>query len=182
MENHMSRDVMLNRLSKIEYTEIWPDDDWEDIGYTELQIWLNGNGYGYFRHDEQANCYKLNRITDQKWSIIRKKLSNNNLSIDDVKETALAKLYIIEEYNPDDQIDLNDILRELLMLPETLGEYFYCAEFSGDYHFYNTENEIYERIKRNDCDIKWDDLNDDELAEWIKRLESIEMGIGFIGE
>ncbi len=180
MEKHLSRDEMISRLSKIDYTEIWPDDDWKDIGYTELQIWINGNGYGYFGHDDQANCYKLTRIPDQKWSIIRKKLSNNSLCIDDVKDTSLTKFYIIEEYDPNDQNDLNEVLRELLMLPETLGEFFYCAEFFGEYHFFNTENEIYESIKRDDCDIKWTDLNDDILAEWIKRLESIEMGIGFI--
>lgn len=178
----MTRDEMLRRLSKIDYTEIWPDDDWKDIGYTELQIWLNGNRYGYFAHDEQSNCYKLAKIPDQKWRTIREKLLNKQLTIDDVQGTSLTTLYIIKEYDPNDQYDLNEELKELLKLPKSLGEFFYCAEFLGDYQFYNSEEEIYESIKRDDCHTKWIELNDDELAEWIKRLESIDMGIGFICE
>ena len=140
----MTRDEMLKRLSKIDYTEIWPDDDWNDIGYTELQIWLNENGYGYFRHDEQYNCYKLAGIPDPEWGMIREKISEKKLLIDDVQGTSLTNLYIIKEYDPDDQYDLNVELKELLNLPKSLGEFFYCAEMSGDYYFYNTEEEIYE--------------------------------------
>lgn len=177
--DRMTRAEMLNRLSKIEYTEIWPHDDWKDIGYTELQIWVNGNGYGYFCHDEQSICYKLDRIPDQKWEIIQKKIAENKLTIDDVQGTSLTNLYIIKEYDPDVPCDLNEMLNELITLPKSLGEFFYCADTFGDYRFYNTENEIYESIKRDDCDTKWDELNDDELAEWIMRLESIDLGITF---
>lgn len=46
----------------------------------------------------------------------------------------------------------------------------------------NTEEEVYESVKRDDCYVKWEELNDNELAEWIKRLDSIDMGISFICE
>lgn len=174
----MTRVEMINRLSKVEYTEIWPKDDWKDIGYTELPIWLNGNGYGYFGHDDQSICYKLSGIPDPKWRLIREKISENKLSIEDVQGTSLTALYIIEEYDPD--YDLNELLKELLILPESLGKFFYCVETCGDYCFFNTEEEAYDSVKRDECYTKWEELNDDELAEWVERLESIKTGIEFI--
>ena len=108
------------------------------------------------------------------------------MTIDDVQGTSLTILDIIEDIihdsDPTEQYDLNEILQELLGLPMTLGECLYCAETCGDYRFFDTEKEVYEFAKRDECDTKWEELNDDELAEWIKRLESIEMGIDFICE
>ncbi len=178
----MTRAEMLNRLSKVEYTELWPEDDWEDVNGTELQIWINGNGYGFFNHDDQIYCYKLAGVPDQKWKDIREKLKDRKLSIDDVQGTSITKLGFFEVYDPSDPCDLNELLKGLLLLPDSLGEFFYCADTFDDYHFFDTEEETYEYVKRDECDTKWEELADDELAEWIKRLETIDMGIGFFDE
>ncbi len=178
----MTRAEMLKRLSKVEYTELWPEYEWEDVNGTELQIWINGNGYGFFTHDDQAYCYRLAGIPDHKWKTIREKLQDNKLSFDDVQGTSLTKLGICEDYDPSNPWDLNEPLKDLLSLPGSLGEFFYCADAFDDYHFFNTEEEIYEYVKRDECDTKWEELNDDELAEWIKRLEKIDMGIDFFDE
>lgn len=46
MVTHMKRKAMLALLADLPFAMIWPDS-WEDIGFTEREIWVNGKGYGY---------------------------------------------------------------------------------------------------------------------------------------
>ena len=41
-----TRKKMIQKLSSIPYAELWPGNDWDDIGFTESRIWVNGKGYG----------------------------------------------------------------------------------------------------------------------------------------
>ena len=166
----MIREKMLKRLSGIDYLELWPSDEWGDIGFTERRIWLNRSGYGYIACDEPDVYYKIPPIPDQKWRDIRDKLIKKQLTRDDIQGTVLSKLdYAIGD-------DLNEDFKGLLLLPEDMGKYFYCSVTLDGNMFYNTEEEIFADIKRDECDVLWADLPDSDLEEWINRLESIPKG------
>lgn len=166
----MTREKMLNKLGEIDYLELWPSDDWSDIGFTERRIWLNRSGYGYIACDEPDVYYKISKVPAHKWHMIRDKLARKQLTIDDIQGTSLSKL----DYAFSD--DLNEDLKGLLLLPETMDEYFFCAVTLDGNIFYNTEAEILEDIKRDECDVFWTDLLDSELEKWVNRLKSIPMG------
>ncbi len=167
----MTREEMLKELSKIDYLELWPSDDWDDVGFTERRIWLNNSGYGYIACDEPDIYYKITRLPDQKWRMIREKIIARRLEHEDIQETVLSKL----DLNMSE--DLNEDLKGLLLLPDSIGEYFYCAVMFDENLFFNTEMELLESIKRTDCDVYWSDLSDDELQEWVNRLELICPGL-----
>ena len=47
----MTREEMLKELHSLDCRIFWPKK-WDDIGFTESQIWVNSKGYGYFYSDE----------------------------------------------------------------------------------------------------------------------------------
>ena len=63
----MTRGEMLNILGKLEYALIWPDN-WEDVGFTEREIWINSQGYGYIMCDESTDDDYERDWADNYWS------------------------------------------------------------------------------------------------------------------
>ena len=88
----MIRGEMLQKLGTLLYIEIWPDDSWKDIGFTESRIWVNNKGYGYFMCDESNIYYAAKAMPEDKWLIIREKLGNGILTNADIEGTSLTKL------------------------------------------------------------------------------------------
>ncbi len=164
----MNRNEMLNKLKTIDYSVIWPDGSWKDIGFTEREIWVNRNGYGYFLCDEPNNeCYKLKKICDKEWKIIKIKLEENRLNKEDLSNTSFAKTFFYEEWDCYD----NQIRDGLNQLPLKMGDYFYCGETLIDgVLFFDNENDFKNCFIRQECDIKWEELDDESLKIWISRL------------
>ena len=63
----MTRDEMLTALGKLKYASIWPGE-WEDVGFTERELWINGLGYGYIMCDEQADEEHERTWADVHWN------------------------------------------------------------------------------------------------------------------
>lgn len=57
---------MLSLLGNLEYTLIWPDS-WEDVGFTEREIWINRQGYGYIMCDESTDDDCERDWADNSW-------------------------------------------------------------------------------------------------------------------
>jgi hypothetical protein len=83
------REEMLEELHELDFRAFWPRA-WVDIGFTEREIWVNSEGYGF---------------------------------------------YCIDEPNIEEQRD----------------------------------------VIRDDCDVFWDDLSEEELNLWIERLHAGEL-------
>lgn len=123
----MNKKQILKKLSGLHYNFIWPDSAWEDVGFTERPLWINNKGWGYIMCDEPCDFGKIEAISEDKWKIIKEKLQNKMLKYKVIENTSLIELEIIS-YNygeaKKDEDSLNYDLRNLLSLPDELGDVF----------------------------------------------------------
>ena len=167
----MNRKEMLDVLHSTKFAMIDPPSSWEDIGFTEREIWVNANGYGYIMCDEPTARGDILGVEKEKWMSIQGKLKDRSLTLDDIEGTSLIELLetiSFGEYCEDD--DLFDYLEGLLDLPETqLDSIFFLQTFDG-WEFFDSKEVRDKMLERDWCDYEWDELSDEMLAEWIKRL------------
>lgn len=74
----MTRVENLKILKDLPYTIIWPESDWDDIGFTERELWFNSKGYGYFMCDEPNPTYWKGNGFDETLKRWINRLSNEN--------------------------------------------------------------------------------------------------------
>lgn len=167
----MNRQEMLDILHSVKFELIDPPSSWEDIGFTEREIWVNSQGYGYIMCDEPTYRGDVLGVDKEKWTIIRNKLKERTLAFEDIEGTSLVELLdtiSFGEYCEDD--DLCDYLEGLLELPEAqLDAIFFLQTFDG-WEFFDSEEVRDNMLERDGCDYEWDELSDEMLAEWINRL------------
>ena len=161
----MTREEMLKELHSLDCRIFWPKK-WDYIVFTESQIWVNSKGYGYFYCDEPNYVYKAESIPDEKWKKIRTAVKNGALTPEDIAGTSLASMCFFEDEEPFSE----ELINQLLTLPEKLGDFYYCADALDVPCFFSTERELLDYLNRDWCDIYWDDLDDETLALWITRL------------
>ncbi len=176
----MTRSEMLAKLKSLPFNVLEPDPDWEDIGFTESVIWIDGSGYGYYYCDQGNTYYKATRISDEKWKKIREKLSAGTLLWEDIKDTTLSQMCYFEDLEEDGEFTC-DVMEKLLDLPEVMGDYYYSGVIHHEICFFNTLEEMVTAVKEeheSDC-IPWEDMSDDLLSCWIDRLCNGEYDQGF---
>ena len=176
----MTKKEMLKKLSGLRYNLIWPDSSWEEIGFTERPLWINNKGWGYIMCDEPCDFGKIEIFSEDKWKIIREKLQNKKLKLQDIEETSLEELFF-NYYDVDDEEEyegLNNVLSGLLSLPDKLGEYIYWADTFDGFDFFNSEVEMYDSLDFRDCYECWENMDNKTLEIWIERISS-ELGDNF---
>lgn len=175
----MSREELLDWLHSLSFNYIEPESSWEDIGFTERPIWVNSKGYGYLACDDPSDaCWIGEGIEQKKWSSIRDRLLKRELSYSDIQGTSLVDLLNVMtwflpyiKFKSSDNI--TEYLQDLLTLPEKAVLNIYgMADFAG-WLFFDSEIEFKRKYERDWCDIIWDELQDDELLEWHRRLIDI---------
>lgn len=175
----MTRKEMLEYLDQVSFNVLWPDDSWDDLGFTESPIWIDNKGYGYYSCDEPNLYYKASCIPNDKWKQIRQKLAEGSLSLDDVKGTSLANMYFFEWL---DEPGFCERFSSLLELPETLANDFYLAEVCADeVGTFATVEEMAAAIHEvhDNYFKKWKELSDDMLGVWVERIRKGIYGEGF---
>lgn len=168
----MTRELMLKALSDLPFALIWPGN-WEDIGFTEREIWVNNEGYGYISFDEPTSYWEGNGLTEDEWANIKEKLIAETLEYADIQGTALEELltdFWDDSYDFDDQECLISDLEGLLSLQNGPCNYFYSMMTISGLEFFETENEFKSAYERDWADVSWGEIADDLLAEWIDRL------------
>lgn len=159
---------MLLLLKHIHFNVLWPEHSWEDIGFSESPIWIDGLGYGYYSCDQPNIYYKAARIPNGKWKQIRQKLADRTLMPEDLADTSLSKMYFCENT---EEFSCDYIL-SLLALPEIMEDYYYCADGYGEARFFRTKEDMAIAI-RNECgnhETLWKELPDERLKIWVERL------------
>ena len=172
----MNREELLNWLHALSFNYIDPSSDWEDIGFSERPIWVNSKGYGFLSCDDPSEvCWEGSGVSQEKWFSIRDKLSKGELLYSDIQGTSLVDLMseIVWETLEHDA-NINDYLEGLLGLPEEELNAIYAMNSWDGWDFFSTEEEFKNAYERDWCDIAWDELGDDELLEWYKRLNESE--------
>lgn len=128
---------------------------------------------------------KLGQIEEAQWRSIRSKVADGSISINDLENTSLYEFGddVLNHYYGGmfREVYLPEMMKNLLDLPEKLTADFYCLFDLGDsgYEghvplFFETEQECVQAFHRDYCNdmVSWDDLSDDDLVEWSKRIEN----------
>ena len=178
----MTREKMLEILSDLPFAMIWPGS-WDDIGFTEREIWVNNQGYGYIMCDEPTGRWDGPGLTETEWASIQTKLEDENISYTDIIGTSIADLlssFGYEEGDLDeDEEYLFDLLKGLLTLERGPCGHLYAIQTDDGPMFFDSEEAFNKAYERDWADESWDDMSDDLLAEWIDRL-SIEDDIALV--
>lgn len=164
-EGKMDRNSILEKLSRLRLCVFWPDS-WEDIGFTEREIWINSKGYGYIACDEPCRFVELKDCSDEFLASIKMKLKNNELSIEDIKETSIEDMFYDEE-------DFDSFKEVLLRLPDHINGSLFGGEIFDDWLFFNTEEEMinyFEKSYTYYYGMEWQEMDDNLLSIWYSRI------------
>ena len=165
----MDRAEMLKYLSRIRFAIFFPDNSWEDVGFTEREIWVNSKGYGYIACDEPTAWWKLSGISKETLSFIQETIRSNAVTYRDVEQTSLAELLSDIEYDETED-DLNDILKDISSLPTKTYRHIYCMATDDGIRFFSSKRDFDRVYERDWADCCWKDMNDDTLRRWVQRL------------
>jgi len=169
--NIMTHEQMLRVLEDVPYVLIWPGN-WDDVGFTEREIWVNSKGYGYIMCDEPTQCWEGPGLGAEKWVTVKQKILNGSLTYDDIKNTSIEDLLdaIYLGYGSfDDQDQLCADLTGLAATDYPM-HYFYALETIEETRYFKSKEEFWNAYERDWADEYWDDMDDVLLAEWIRRL------------
>ena len=169
----MTREKMLEVLGDLPFAMIDPES-WDDVGFTEREIWVNDKGYGYIACDEPTAVWEGQGLSAQEWGDIKPKIMNGSLTYIDIAGTALEDLLDSLGYDCDcigDDFDyvIND-LKGLLTLPHGPCGYFCAMATFDEPQYFDQEAAFRAAYERDWADVLWNEMSDDLLAEWINRL------------
>lgn len=173
----LTRDDMLSKLKEVAFKYIWPESEWDDVGFTEREIWVNSKGYGYLCCDEHNGAWYGQGIETEKAAVIKKKIKEKSLMYSDIKDTSLVDLlnaiygFPESEYDDLESFDLSERFLGFLDIPDSSYDSLYCVQDPyGTLIFFCNEDDYRKSYERDWCDYYWDELDDDILNRWIKRL------------
>lgn len=169
----MKKEEILELLYDLPFVLFWPDN-WDDIGFTEREIWVNSNGYGHIMCDEPTGHWEGEGLDTHVWQIIRNKLETKTLKKQDIQGTMLENLleglnYDIE-YFEDDCQSLNEVLGGLLKLEKGPCGYIYALDTSEGALFFDSEFSFKKKYERDEANELWEDMDEKLLSTWIERL------------
>ncbi len=164
----MSREEMLNKLSRLRYCVLWPGD-WEDVGFTERPIWVNQKGFGYYSCDVPCSFMHIENMTKEFIDCVRQKQSDGTLTVEDIKGSPLENSPFAYNTFVDEE-PLVSFLDDLAASPISNKETFFCGEDVDGWCFFDTEEDLIQAFEMDYCDSAWDEMDEDELSEWCTRL------------
>lgn len=171
----MNREKMLNLLSVLPYTLIWPGN-WDDVLGTERELWINDLGYGYIMCDEPTAHWEGSVLDKESWLPLKEKIENHTIQYIDIKGTPLEKLLeelLCDDYCKESDQNLLVILKGLLKLKNgPCGTFYALSTFDIEPLFFDSETEFKSNFEKDYADEYWEDMDDTMLEEWINRLSS----------
>ena len=164
----MSRDEMIDKLSRLRYCVLWPGD-WEDVGFTERPIWVNKKGYGYYSCDEPCAFLQIENLSDKFICFVRQKLSDGVLVVKDLKGSPLdSSPFVYVTFVDEDY--LVALLDDLASSSISDKRAFFCGEYMDGWHFFETEEDLIKAFEIDYCDRSWDEMGEEEFSEWCTQL------------
>lgn len=167
--------MMLSSLEKLPFALIWPGN-WDDLGFTEREIWINNMGYGYIMCDEPTQRWKGQGLGKEKWIDVKAKILDESLTYHDIQGTSLEDMLnaiYLDYCDFDDQEQLCRDLSDLASTDFPEG-YFYAMETLDGTLYFDSEDDFKAAFVRDWADEYWETMNDELLAEWIERLSVID--------
>lgn len=173
----MTRDYMLQVLNQLPFAYVDPKSEWDDIGFTEREIWVNKKGYGYLAGDEPNASWECNNVDVDLCQRIKSKIANKTLSYADIKGTIFCELLEKLYYSDCDFDDSEQIIRDLnglLYIDNVSERYLGAIDTAFGVMFFSTQDDFKKAYERDWVDVCWKELADDVLAKWLERLSTID--------
>ncbi len=164
----MSRDEMLEQLSRLRFCVLWPEN-WEDVGFTERPLWVNKKGYGFYSCDEPCTFKQIENLTPDFIRCVRQKKSDGVLTIEDLKDSPLdTSPFVYDKFVDEERIEsfLDDLAASTISNKET----FFCGEDMEGWAFFETEEDLIKAFEMDCCDRSWNEMGEEELSKWCFRL------------
>ena len=164
----MKKKDILDKLQRLRFCILWPGN-WEDVGFTERPIWINSDGFGYCSCDEPCCFFELHNCTDAFVKQIKEKLSEGELTQDDLKGSPLdvpaLDFYYNEEW-------LESFLDEYSKSTAYNCDRVFCGEGFDCWYFFETEEDLIQEFERlhYDCFEAWENMSYSQLSAWNERL------------
>lgn len=170
----MNRKEMLAELRALDFRILWPIiPDWdEDIGFTEREIYVNSQGYGYYACDEMNGRWQLAPVSEDAWTRITSKILTKELCFDDIVGTSLEELeWRIEDCKDNSEV-FSGMFAGLLKITKKPETTFFCGDVAEELEFFLTREELVQAMEKKEYDYRWDELTDEELIRWVERLHA----------
>lgn len=174
----MNREEMLSKLHSIRVAS-QPTVITYDMGLQYEYVTHVGHGEGFGNMGDWP-AYRLEDLTEEKINIIKTKIQAKILTVADLGGTDLRLFYdyVFNVWRPDSCIpDICVFFENLLSVSlKPNGQlYIMCdaCQWEPEAYFYSTYEELEEAfIDYYASDVEpWEDLEDDELEEWLHRIE-----------
>lgn len=168
----MIRDDLLATLQDLPFALIWPGQ-WDDIGFTEREIWANSNGYGFISCDEPTGHWEGHAMPRNEWQRIKAKLDDGSLTFCDIQGTVIEELLNAVGYDKYSFCDDEELIDFLYNLPTVSNEnckYFYALQTWDGVSFFDNESEFKRHFERDDADEYWEDMEEEQMKAWLDRL------------
>ena len=165
----LSREELLSRLKSITFAVFMTALTSEMC--IELEIMTpDGTCYQWIGY-EDWHVYTLHKGDPQRWIEILKKLETKTLEPIDLTDTNLGKLLNCLEINWTNSINLSSFLSSLLEISSKLHDTFYCYYDQEYLKFYSSSEELKIALQRayTDVDIRWEEMDTEELYCWWER-------------
>ena len=185
-----TREQLLNKLHDVPFCAIATVVT-EDMGLQYDYISSEGSGTG-FGGMGRWPAYVFAPIPNDLWHMIRGKLNDGSLRIEDLDGTELKEFAedLFESYYGGffRDIELLDMMSGLKDLPESISTPFYCLFDMGDSGyanhrpvFYATEGDFIEAFIDTYCSYfdKWEEMDTEDLENWWERIEDGEFPSSF---
>ena len=134
-------------------------------------------------------AYRLEDLTEEKINIIKAKIQAKILTVEDLDGTDLRLFYdyVFNVWRPDSCIpDICDFFENLLSVSLNPNGQLYilcdACQWEPEAYFYSTYEELEEAfVDYYASDVEpWEDLEDEELEEWLRRTEDELDAIPFV--
>lgn len=166
-----ARNEILSKFALLRYCVLWPDENWDDIGFTERPIWINSSGFGYYLCDEPCAFVEIGHISDTQINNLKNKIECNQLSFDEFIKTPLNAIVSSGFLNNDDY-DVS-AFTAFLDLPDHIVGSVFCGETVEGWRFFSSEIEMINEFDKGDAfngGEYWSDLGDEQLLVWHSRI------------
>lgn len=168
----MTREEMLKMLGDLPFAMIDPGS-WDDVGFTEREIWVNSKGYGYIMCDEPTAVWEGPGLPEQEWNLIKPKIIDDSLTYKDIEGTTIEDLLDTLGYGCECDDDFDEVinnLKGLLSLRCGPCGNLYAMATLDEPQYFDQELDFKSAYERDWADVQWDEMSDELLAEWINRL------------
>lgn len=183
----MTRENMLSKLHRIK------------IGAQPTVLYTSGDGLQY-EYVTAEGCgenlgnmgdwpvYKFCGITRKVFDEIRKKISSKTLTISDLEGTVLLPFYneVFEIERPNEyQPDLSEYFGGLVEIETSDDGMFYAlcdsCQWEPEAFFYETHEDLETAFLEQYAGYirRWEELDDEELEEWVEKVDAGLVGIPF---